>query len=242
MAELRRSASEQVADDIRAHMQREELKPGDRLGREVDLARTFGVSRPTLREALRVLSSAHLIRASKGPGGGIFVAATAEEGMALAVSESVASMLATQAVDLDELLEARTLTEVPLAGLAAQRATPEQVAEMRALLDEAEALDDDSSRLGEIDRELHRRITDAAGNRLAAAFMGWVVDVLQPVLEARIRDAVVQPALLEQHRDLLRAIERNDPTAAERAMREHLLYLRDVLSIVEELGRDAVAG
>lgn len=236
MAETRRSASEQVAGDIRAHMQREELKPGDRLGREVDLARTFGVSRPTLREALRLLSSSHLIRASKGPGGGIFVAATAEEGMALAVSESVASMLATDAVDLDELLEARMLAEIPLAGLAAQRATAEQVAGMRALLDEAEALGEDSTRLGEIDRELHQRITEAAGNRLSAAFMGWVVDVLQPVLEERIRPAVVESALLAQHRDLLRAIERNDPTAAERAMREHLLYLRDVLSMVEELG------
>ena len=245
MSVARRSASQRVADDIRAHVQRQALKPGDadyatlkpgdRLGREVDLARSFGVSRPTLREGLRLLASAHLIRASKGPGGGIFVAATAEEGMSLAVSESVASMLAAEAVDLDELLEARMLAEIPLAGLAAQRASPEQVAGMRALLDEAEALGDAPERLGEIDRELHRKITEAAGNRLSAAFMGWVVDVLQPVLEARIRDAVVQPALLQQHRDVLRAIDRNDPGAAERAMREHLMYLRDVLSIVEEL-------
>ena len=74
-------------------MQTEGLSPGDRLGREEDLAREFGVSRPTLREALRVLSSAHLIRASKGPGGGIFVAATPEQGIGLSVSASVASML-----------------------------------------------------------------------------------------------------------------------------------------------------
>ena len=53
----------------------------------------FGVSRPTLREALRLLSSSHLIRASKGPGGGIFVAATPEEGIGRTVSASVASML-----------------------------------------------------------------------------------------------------------------------------------------------------
>lgn len=235
MATERRSATEQVAYDIRRHVQREALKPGDRLGREEDLAREFGVSRPTLREALRLLSSTHLIRATKGPGGGIFVAATPEEGMARAVSAEVASLLATEAVNLDELLEARMLSEIPLAGLAAQRATPEQVAAMRALLDEARALDEDDARLGEIDRELHRRITEAAGNRLSAAFMAWVVDVLQPVLEERIQNAVVQSALLVQHDDLLKAIERNDPTAAERAMREHLLYLRDVLSVVEEL-------
>lgn len=236
MASTRRSATEEVADEIRRHVQSHDLKPGDRLGREEDLARTFGVSRPTLREALRLLASTHLLRATKGPGGGIFVAATAEEGMARAVSASVASMLAAETVNLDELLEARMLSEIPLAGLAAQRATPEQVAGMRALLDDAAAHEEDDERLGEIDRELHRRITQAAGNRVTAAFTAWVVDVLQPVLEARIRPAVVQSALLQQHRDLLRAIERNDPTAAERAMREHLLYLRDVLSVVEELG------
>ena len=72
----RRSISEQVADAIRVYMHEHGLKPGDRLGREEDLARQFGVSRPTLREALRLLSSSHLVRASKGPGGGIFVAAT----------------------------------------------------------------------------------------------------------------------------------------------------------------------
>jgi DNA-binding FadR family transcriptional regulator len=71
--------------------------------------------------------------------------------------------------------------------------------------------------------------------------MAWVVDVLQPELQARIEPAVVESALLEQHRDVLRAIERGDPTAAERAMREHLLYLRDLLSVVEELGDRAGA-
>ena len=109
---------------------------------------------------------------------------------------------------------------------------------MRKLIDESDTLDEDDDRLGEIDRELHRRITEAAGNRLSAAFFGWVVDVLQPVLEARLRPAIVQSALLQQHRDILRAIERSDPIAAERAMREHLPYLRDVLSVVEEMALD----
>jgi DNA-binding FadR family transcriptional regulator len=235
VAGARPSASEQVADDIRLHIQRQGLKPGDRLGREEDLARRFGVSRPTLREALRLLASANLLRATKGPGGGIFVALTAEEGMAHVVTTSVASLLAADAVNLDELLEARMLAEVPLAGLAAQRADAEQVDAMRKLIDESETLDEDDERLGEIDRELHRRITEAAGNRLAAAFSGWVVDVLQPVLEARLKPAIVQSALVQQHRDLLRAIERSEPVEAERAMREHLLYLRDVLSVVEEM-------
>jgi GntR family transcriptional regulator, transcriptional repressor for pyruvate dehydrogenase complex len=219
-------------------MQREGLQPGDRLGREEDLARRFGVSRPTLREALRLLSSAHLIRASKGPGGGIFVAATTEEGIALSVSEGVASMLAADAIDLDELLETRMLLEIPLAGLAAQRATIDEVARIRDLVEQAEATAGDGAHLRdlELDRELHRAIMQAAGNRLAGAFMAWVMDVLQPSLQERLQPAVVETALQEQHRDILRGIERGDATAAERATREHLLYLRDLLSVIEELG------
>ena len=120
----RRSASEDVAERIRLYIQAEALAPGDRIGREEDLARSFGVSRPTLREALRLLSSSHLVRASKGRGGGIFVAATPEEGIGLSVSATVASMLAANTIDFDQLIETRMLMEVPLAGLAAQRATP----------------------------------------------------------------------------------------------------------------------
>jgi GntR family transcriptional regulator, transcriptional repressor for pyruvate dehydrogenase complex len=231
----RRSASDKVADDIRTHMQRARLQPGDRLGREEDLARSFGVSRPTLREALRVLYSAHLIRATKGPGGGIFVAATAEEAIGRSVSESVASMLAADAVGLDELLETRMLVEIPLAGLAAQRATEDDVRRMRALVDQARDASADPERFPAIDRELHRCITEAAGNRLAGSFMGWVMEVLHPSLDERVRPAVVELTLFEHHRDVVRAIERGDPTAAERAMREHLLYLRDLLSVVDEL-------
>jgi GntR family transcriptional regulator, transcriptional repressor for pyruvate dehydrogenase complex len=219
-------------------MQREGLAPGDRLGREEDLARRFGVSRPTLREALRLLSSAHLIRASKGPGGGIFVAATTEEGIARSVSEGVASMLAADAIDLDELLETRMLVEIPLAGLAAQRATPDEVVRIRGLVEQAEgaAGAGDDVRDRELDRELHRAIVQAAGNRLAGAFMAWVMDVLQPSLQERLQPAVVETALQEQYRDILRGIERGDATAAERATREHLLYLRHVLNVIEELG------
>jgi DNA-binding FadR family transcriptional regulator len=240
-APLSGGASDKVAAEIRAHVSRARLRPGDRLGREADLARQFGVSRPTLREALRLLSSAHLIRASKGPGGGIFVAATAEEGIALSVSDTVASMLAADAVDLDELLEARMLVEIPLAGLAAQRATAEDVRRLADLVAQAKAAGTDSERFSELDRELHRRITRAAGNRLSGAFMAWVVDVLQPLLQERLKPAVVESTLLGQHQDVLQAIERGDPEAAERAMREHLLYLRDLLSVVDEFGGDGLS-
>ena len=229
----RRSVSEQVADAIRVYMQSEGLGPGDRLGREEDLARRFGVSRPTLREALRLLSSSHLVRASKGPGGGIFVAATPEEGIGRTVSASVASMLESHTITMDELLETRMLFEVPLVGLAAQRATEEDVVRLYALVEEAASRPDDAELVGSADERLHRAISEIAGNRLAAAFNAWVVEVLQPPLRELVAPAVVEAVIVEQHRDIVRGIEKGDPTAAERAMREHLVYVRDLLAAID---------
>lgn len=179
-----------------------------------------------------------LVLALEDEGYTVAGAATAEEGIALSVSETVASMLAADAVDLDELLEARMLVEIPLAGLAAQRASEDDVRRLAELIAQAKAAGTDSERFSELDRELHRRITAAAGNRLSGALMAWVVDVLQPLLQERLKPAVVESTLLGQHQDVVEAIERGDPAAAERAMREHLLYLRDLLSVVDEFGGD----
>ncbi|MBV9796755.1 MAG: FadR family transcriptional regulator [Solirubrobacterales bacterium] len=228
------STSEAVAERIRSLVVAERLEPGERLGREEDLAREFGVSRPTLREALRLLSSEHLVRASKGPGGGIFVAATPEQGIGLSVSAAVATMLDAQSIDLDELLETRLLLEVPLAGLAAQRAGEDDLNELRAFTDEINAAGRDLARITELDARLHHLIAQIADNRLAGAFTRWIVDVLQPRLAAVIEPAVVESMIADQHRGLLEAIMRSDPVAAERAMREHLVYLRDLVSAVEQ--------
>ena len=119
----RRDASEQVAFEIRRYVSTRGLSPGERLGTEQELAAEFGVSRPTLREGLRLLAGSHLIRAAQGPGGGIFVESTQNEGMGRNVSESIAAMLETDSVSLHELVDARVYLEVPLAGLAAQNAT-----------------------------------------------------------------------------------------------------------------------
>ena len=127
-------ASEQVALEIRRYLARHELRPGDRLGTEQELAAELDVSRPTLREGLRLLAGSHLIRASRGPGGGIFVASTPNEGIGLSLSESIATMLETDSVSLDELLDARMCLEVPLAGRAAERATAETGRELRAAI------------------------------------------------------------------------------------------------------------
>jgi GntR family transcriptional repressor for pyruvate dehydrogenase complex len=222
-----RGASEQVAVQIQHHIQREALAPGDFLGREEDLAADFGVSRPTLREALKLLASGNLIRASKGPGGGIFVAHTADQGMSRSLSDAIAMMLETGAVSLEELLDARLLFEVPLAGLAAYQPDEETVKRLREALRTGEGL-------AAADADIHRTIAAATGNRVIKALTDWVFEVAQPSLDEVIQSAVVQSAVAEQHEALVAAIEKGDAARAERAMKDHLLYLRDVLRMVQE--------
>lgn len=228
-------ASEQVAEEIQRSVIAQALAPGDRLGTEEELARQFGVSRPTLREAVRLLASVNLVRATKGPGGGVFVARTPEQGMGRTVSDAIARLLETKTTSIAELLEARTMLEVPLAGLAAYRATEEAIERLREMIRDAEEHLNDDSVLREADARFHRTIAEAAGNAVAWAITEWAWDVLMPPLKDLVAPALVEPVVLEQHRAILRAIEKRDSAAAERAMREHLLYLSDLVETMERV-------
>lgn len=230
----RGDASEQIAIQIRRYLVRNDLQPGDRLGTEQELAREFGVSRPTLREALRLLASSQLIRASRGPGGGIFVASTPSEAMSHGLSEAIGTMLETQSVSLGDLVDARIHIEVPLAGLAARNATVETVLELEAAIVDAEDKEPASDEFRRPCACFHRTIAAAADNELLQAFAGWTIDVLDPMLVAAIGDAVDGEKMLDQHREILRAIRRGQPAGAERAMRRHLEYLRGLVRALEE--------
>jgi GntR family transcriptional regulator, transcriptional repressor for pyruvate dehydrogenase complex len=222
-------ASERIAHQIRVYLAEQGLQPGDRIGTEHELAREFGVSRPTLREALRLLAGSHLIQVTQGRSGGIFVAHTANEGMGRNVSDSIATMLAADSVSLDQLLEARIFLEVPLAGLAAEHATDETVAALEAAIADAAGNDPASDVFRLADARFHEVLAIAAGNELLFAFTRWILDVLQPSLIERIGASLDGAEILAQHRAILRAVKRRQPAAAQRAMREHLDHLCEVV-------------
>ena len=226
---IRGDASEQIADGIRHYVAREGLEPGDRLGTEQELATEFGVSRPTLREALRMLASSHLIRATRGPGGGIFVESTPNEGLSRNLSASIATMLETGSVSLRELLDTRMFLEVPLAGLAAVHATDDTADALEAAIAAADGNAPESAAFRLADTTFHRVIADTAGNELMTAFTSWALDVLQPSLIDAIGTRIDGDAILAQHREILRAIKRGQVTGAERAMAGHIGYMREVL-------------
>jgi len=223
----RSTSSEQIAMEIRRYVVQQGLRPDDRLGTENELAAEFGVSRPTLREALRLLASSHLVRTTRGRGGGVFVASTQNEGVGRNLSESIATMLETDSISLRELVDARILLEAPLAGLAAQNATERTAVELEAAIAEARGNHPASDEFRLADARFHRTIATAAGNELLHAFTSWTLDVLQPLLIARIGDTIDGDAILHQHRNIVRAVRRGHPAGAQRAMRRHLEYVRD---------------
>ena len=230
----RGDASERIALEIRRYLARNRMRPGDRLGTEQELADEFGVSRPTLREAIRILGSAHLVRATRGPGGGIFVASTANEGMSRSLSESIATMLETDDVSLRQLLEARIHLEVPIAGLAARNADAETAAQLAAAIQDARGNDPASDEFRLADARFHRVLAATAGNELLAAFTRWALDVLQPTLIRTIGHDLDGASILRQHEEILRSVRRNQQRAAERAMRCHLEYVVEVLDAYEQ--------
>jgi len=233
----RGGASEQIAFEIRRYLLEHELRPGDRLGTEQELAAEFGVSRPTLREGLRLLAASHLVRAATGPGGGIFVASTPNEGMSRNLTESIATMLESRSVSLSELLDARIHLEVPLAGLAAENATTRTAADLESAIAEAEGNHPASPEFRAADTRFHRVIASTAGNELLRGFTSWTLDVLQPSLIDAVGDSIDGTAVLDQHRAIRRSIHRRKSAAAQRAMRLHLEYMHDLVRALEEPSR-----
>ena len=211
------------------------LLPGHRVGTEAELARELKVSRPAIREAVRLLVRANLLRAVRGPGGGVFVARSPDDGLARTVSDAIAGMLATGTTSVAELIEVRALLEVPLAGLAAERATAETISTLWRLFNEAERAADDEDVQRETDIHFHRTIGQAAGNPLAYALTAWSSEVLQPRLKDLIAPAIVEAVARDQHREIVTAIEAREPALAERAMRGHLRYLTDLLETIGDL-------
>jgi GntR family transcriptional repressor for pyruvate dehydrogenase complex len=143
-------------------------------------------------------------------------------------------MLETQSVSLGELVEARIQLEVPLAGLAARHATAETILKLDAAISEQEGKHPASEAFRLADGCFHRTIAAAAGNELLQAFASWTLDVLQPSLIEKIGDSIDGDTVIQQHRDILRAIRRGQPTAASRAMNRHLEHLQELVHRFED--------
>jgi DNA-binding FadR family transcriptional regulator len=220
-----RKAYEQVADQIRELIVTGEVSPGDRLPSEALLARDFGVSRATVREALRVLAAQSLIRTAKGAAGGSFVTLPTVDSITSLVHANVNVLTEARHVTLEQLLEARELVEVPAARLAAMRRSAEDLERLRA------TVPSDERRLGTTEEfafnsEFHSCIIGATRNTLLSVSAQPIFSVLQANLARSVLGRRFHTAIHAHHHRIIEAVEAADPDAAGSEMHDHLQFLR----------------
>ena len=198
------STTSQAADAVRALIARGRYQSGDRLPAERELAEGLGVSRPTMREALRHLTQAGLLAPRHGSG--TYVAE----------------------VDLDAVFAVRMQLEPYAASLAARHRSTAHVHHLSALVKRLAGELDRPAAYAATDLEIHAVITDAASNPVLADVLARLLEL------AKLSRAITSPereartATLRHMRPLVRAISSRDETAAARAMEDHLSTVRDI--------------
>jgi len=205
------------------------LRPGDKLPSEAKIVSTFGVSRTVVREALSRLQAMGVVATRHGVGTFALEAPAARGGFKIQLEE-VATLL-----DVIAVLELRIGTETEAAGLAAARRTEQDLAQMRASLDEFER---DMQGAGDTigpDLRFHLGIAAATGNRYYVDLINHLGATLIP--RARVNSAAAAQEdrsqylsrVNREHDDIFAAILRRDPDAARAAMRTHLSNSRERL-------------
>jgi GntR family transcriptional repressor for pyruvate dehydrogenase complex len=232
------SLSNQISRSLVSDILQGTYKPGDRLPSVDDLARRFGVSRPVIREALKEAAMVGMLHSRQGRRAQV---ADYSSWNHLSIDVMRARLETGEVADvLLELLELRRMIEIEAASLAARRATEDDVAAMRAALDQLEQALKDVRLFVEADIHFHRAILRATGNHLLPS----LVDQMRPLLAfarqvsvSSRRDA--PQASQAGHRAVFEAIERGDPDGARAAMAEHLSWTAN-LDFVERDMRLAV--
>ena len=214
---------ERIIRHIRGEISSRKLRPGDRLPPEADLARSLGVSRPTVREALKVLESQNVLRSSTGPTGGTFVEAIDGAGVAEYLKDSISLLLDVDELALEEMWEVREVTDVPAAELAAIRRTEQDMFVIERTV-EMDELKKGVSIVSDI--SFHRAVAEASKNRMLSLVTGSIHMTLRTLAERYVIPEGVLPEVKrisqQQHRLICEAISDQDGVLAAARMREHL--------------------
>lgn len=216
-------AYEQVANQLQELIVKGTLSVGERLPAEGEMATQFGVSRSTIREALRGLSSQRLVHTKRGVSGGTFVAEPSSEHVHTYLETTIGLLSGADVVSVGEILEARELFEEPAARLAAVRRSEDDLRRLRATL----APDEEADPIGfEGHKEFHFAILKASGNQLLDVLARPVFSVLETRFVRDRASGGFWAAVEADHQDIFDAISAGDSEASARFMHAHLERLR----------------
>jgi GntR family transcriptional repressor for pyruvate dehydrogenase complex len=211
--------SEVIVEQIRQLIRQGRLRPGDRLPSERDLCERFGVSRVTVREALRVLEAGGLIAVRVGARGGAFVTSPSQARL----GEGLADLLQLSPLTAAEVTEARMIFELGIVPLVVERATEEDLDALERLcLDQQAALAEGQYTM-EMSAEFHVRVAasthNAAVEMLVQSFHG---PLLMSLKEAQMAEPLMGHRGTQEHLDFIRAVRRRNVAEAESIMRTHV--------------------
>jgi DNA-binding FadR family transcriptional regulator len=246
-ASIHRSKAEYVAQQLLERIIAAKLKPGASFATEAELLSQFKVSRPTLRESLKLLESQGVLDRRPGPGGGILVGRPSIDLLA----HSLSVFLRLHEVPFGTVLKAREVIEPALAYEAAVNGTEEDFAELERSIERMKALDAQSDQQAflEENRVFHSVIARASGNKVLEVFWN-AISILATGEHHGIRYSVGNQAhVAKAHQRILDACRRRDGHAAAAAMESHVADLENLVraryqhllkyptSVVERPGR-----
>lgn len=216
-----RRAFEEICQRIRDQLAAGALKPGDKLPAERELAAQLGVGRNALREALRSLEIAGIVRLAKGVKGGAFI----REGDTGLMNQVVQDMLWLGSITLDELTEARLTIQDDVVRMACERATGDDLALLAANIARTEAMTAEGRYLERVEcsREFYRLLGEATHNQVMAMMMNSLSEILMKFVYSRVAEGgPPQPRLVEKRRAFVAALAARDVESAREQMRRHL--------------------
>lgn len=222
--------SEAIARTLRKRIIENNMGPGDALPSEVELIEEFNVSRPTLREAFRILEAQHLVHIVRGTYGGARVSLP-EKAM---VAEFGAVYLQSHRTTFGDLQEARVVIEPRIVRLLAAKITAEGLARLRAVIDEHRAAIDDPEAFLYASQHFSEVLVELTENNTLALLLSIIHEVLKThTLQAQRQIISSFPAVSESRADhiavkerLVELLEKGDADAVEHLWARHLEALR----------------
>jgi GntR family transcriptional regulator, transcriptional repressor for pyruvate dehydrogenase complex len=217
----RNKVHEEVAKQLQDLIARN-LKPGDKLPPERELVERLGVSRSSVRDAIRKLELMGLVEPRQGTG-------TVVRDVSDAVVNPLASVITGKRQLVSELLDFRKMLEPPLAARAATNASAEQIAAMEEILLRHEEKVGGGHIAVKEDSEFHYSIATASGNSIVLKVLDIVMDMLRETRSRSLQTVGRPEKSLAGHRRIMSAIKRRDASAAEKAMRQHITDIETIV-------------
>jgi DNA-binding FadR family transcriptional regulator len=217
-----------LAEDLRTEIMSGRLRSGQRLPTEPQLCERTGLSRGTVREALRLLASQNLVVTVRGVAGGSFVTQPSVSQLTDTLTVGLSLLLGTAVIAVEELLEMREILEVPAAGLAARRRTDVHLATLGSAMFDLGV--DNLDEMLRKHRVFHQGIAAASGNALCELLSRPLYQIANEREVVAAEPPSFWVRVDAEHREILRCVTDGDAEGARRAAATHVAHLRDTIA------------